>query len=720
VIKKISLPGNYEGVYTFIINSSETIPGTNVEWHFVVEDIEGNVTYGEVVSSRVYFITSLQVFPPLANGRNGWYITEPQFEIINSDAEEINYRWNGLYYTYSSPFGLEGTPNNGNITGGTLVLYYRSRYPTPQCQESERQFTGKFDFRDPRIEDLIPRPGAVVSNQNPIIIRAHIDEVYQGNSGVNISSVVMKIDGQLVPIFVNASRLDADVVFMGILSNGEHEVNIYAEDYSGRNSSKTWRFELIDPVELDIFVNLPSEGIYMSRRLPFNITLTKEAEKLSYVNYADSNPIQKMLCRNCKGFGHTKTTFKSLREGENLLIFRAEDKGKIVEKNVSLIIDSESPKIIDTAPKSGLASGLFEIEFEEKNPFLLEINYGNYQIGFLTQEIKLSSDCQQRNAKYYCSAKVNLSDYDGNQIEYYFFLEDLAGNHQVSRARKLEVDISPPAISSFDFEVNGEKVVFSLEVEEPYLDKITFIDLMDSNPRETVLCNALQDNSCIKQVSLREGDHNITVIVRDVAGNVAKAYASFFTDSRIPKIKRTEPTKGFSSGELTVIFEEVNPYEMYLTYGTFSKQRYAKVNLTECIEDKKNNICKTSINLSEFEGESIFYKFNLTDRAGNFAESKSYTLSVDTLAPTINEFNYTIKDREVSFTIGLEDVNFDKILYLDRKESNPRFLTLCSKLSNGLCKKTKRFSSGDHSLEIIAIDKAGNEASVTSGLIFTI
>ncbi len=718
-IQEIILPGNYAGIYTYTINPSETIGGTTVEWRFAVEDVMGDVTYGETGSSRIYFVTSLRVFPPVADGRNGWYVTEPQFELSNPDAHNINYYWNGLYYTYSFPFGLEGAPNDGNITGGTLVLRYKSNYSVPQCQEPEKQFIGRFDFRDPRIENLNPRPDSITFNQEPFVIRAHLDEVYQGNSGINVSSVVMEIDGSAVPIVVNASGLDADVMFIGTIPDGEHEATIYMEDYAGRSSSTTWQFELIPPIELDMSVNLPAEGMYMDRRLQFNITLTRAAEKLSYINYADSNPVQKILCKNCNGFGNIKAIFKSLRDGENLLTFRAEDNGEVIEESVHLIIDSKSPKIINTLPRSGLASGTFGIEFEEENPSLLQIIYGNSKIGFRSHDLNISSDCQ-KNTRYSCTTSIDILDYDGTQIEYHFLLEDLAGNSQISPTRKMNVDILPPVINSFDFRIEGKQATFSLEVEEPYLDKITFIDFNDANPREIRLCNALQNKLCIKRVSLKEGDHNITVIVRDTAGNTAEASALFFTDSLAPKIKQTKPTRGLSSGEFVVTYEETNPQEMYLIYGNLSERRFAPVNLDDCVEDRKSRVCTVSVNLSEFEGQSVSYQFNLTDKVGNLAESRSYTLTVDTLAPVITEFNYTINNRELSFTIGVEDANFDEVLYLDREEVKPQSRILCSKLDKSFCQKTKRFSLGHHSLDIIAKDKAGNEAIVVSGLSFSI
>src|SRR3989344_5127423 len=714
--KEIVLPGNAEGIYSYIINSSETSGGTTVEWQFAVADAAGNVTYGETGSARIYFATSLQVSPSLPNGLNGWYTSEPQFELSNSDASKIDYRWNGYNHIYSSPFGLEGTPNNGNITGGTLVLYYQSDV----CNESEKQFTGRFDFKDPEIENLNPSSGSEIFNEQSPIVSAHIDEVYQGNSGVNLSSVIMKIDNQEVPTTINPSgTLDAEVAFEGNLSDGEHEAAIYVEDKSGRSSSASWTFKLISPIELNMTINMPTEIIYNNRRVRFNLSLTREVQEISFINHNDPNPIFKRLCKECDGFGDDKPAFKSLREGGNSLTFRAELDGEVIEKSVLLTIDSKDPKILDVLPKSGLASGIFEIEFDEDNPFSLIVHYGNSGLGFQNSSVNISSDCQ-KNGKYHCTSEIDLSSYDGTEIKFYVLLQDLAGNVEESRTRTLDVDISHPVINSFDLEVEGKYATFSLNVEEPYLKEITYIDFLDENPKETVLCTSLVGGICQKKISMKEGSHNITIIARDEAGSEAEAFASFFTDSKMPKIKRTEPAKGFASGEFSLTFEEANPNEIYLTYGNLSEGHNRRLNLSDCTQEKKNMLCAAFVNLSGFEGQDIHYWFNMTDLVENYAESKPVSLKVDSLPPQITEFNYSILGKEVEFRIGVEDANFDEIIYQDRKETNPRFKILCSKLVNGICEETKRFTSGDHVLDILAADKAGNEARVIEGLNFTV
>ncbi|MBU0976969.1 MAG: lamin tail domain-containing protein, partial [Nanoarchaeota archaeon] len=518
----IVLPGTSEGQYTYTIPASQTIGNTLTEWQFSVLDATGNITFGQISSLQINSITNLQIFPPEPTGLNGWYTLEPQFELSSPSAAQILYRWDGEYFAYTAPFGLEGTPNDGNTTGGTYMLYYHSDV----CSEQERQFLGRFDFKNPEIKDLYPTPGSLIFNEPPTTISAYLDEVYQGNSGINISSVIMEIDGAAVQSSINKSgALDAIVAFKGNLTDGEHEVMVYAEDLAGRTSLLSWNFELTTPTVFSMNINNPEERIYMDKRIPFNITLSREAEEISYINENDPHPQYKRLCRNCEEFGFNKSRFKSLREGENTVTFQAVDGIDVIEQTLSLVIDSKDPQIKKTEPQSGLASGEFTIEFDEENPLSLKINYGNSELGFDESEFNISAECQ-KDRTYLCTKNLDLSRFDGTEIEYYVTLEDIAGNTDESRPRTLNVDIAGPVINAFDFQVEGKYATFSLDINEPYLDEVVYKDLLEENPKEKRLCKTLQNGICQKKISFREGDHKVIVIARDAAGNEAEAQAN--------------------------------------------------------------------------------------------------------------------------------------------------------------------------------------------------
>jgi len=193
VIFSVFITGNDlgNGNYTAVVNSSLLNAYNNVSWTVYAKDCFNQT----VRNGDEYFYlnnrTTLTVVPSNPNGLNGWYVTEPIFLLENGDSNSIFYRWNGNYFTYTGLFDLDdGTPNNGNVTGGVHVLKYWSNF---SCKtENDNSQTFKFDFLTPFITDLTPGDGEVIDDVNPEI-SAYLDEIYQSNSGINTSTLLMKL-----------------------------------------------------------------------------------------------------------------------------------------------------------------------------------------------------------------------------------------------------------------------------------------------------------------------------------------------------------------------------------------------------------------------------------------------------------------------------------------------------------------------------------------------
>ena len=93
--------------------------------------------------------------------------------------------------------------------------------------------------------------------------------------------------------------------------------------------------------------------------------------------------------------------------------------GNTAYENISFFIDSKKPRIYKTEPRSGFANGDFYVQFMEENPSLLNINYGNFITGFRNANVDLNT-CVQDRTKTNCNINVDLDDYDGQEIDYFF------------------------------------------------------------------------------------------------------------------------------------------------------------------------------------------------------------------------------------------------------------------------------------------------------------
>ncbi len=219
-----------------------------------------------------------------------------------------------------------------------------------------------------------------------------------------------------------------------------------------------------------------------------------------------------------------------------------------------------------------------------------------------------------------------------------------------------------------------------------------------------------------KKVSFKDGLNDITIKAVASNGEEILFARSFYVDSKKPQIKKTWPTKDFTSGNFGVEFSEENPKSLVLKYGNSAKGiKTRNVNIAaECVLDKKKYSCDLNVNVNEFNGQSIEYWFELTDIANTKAESKHVWIEVDTQLPIINNPNsfYNQTGKSVYFKINITEKNFDEITYFDNAQRKPVAKKLCTKLKDGLCEKKVTFNKGYHDVDIQVIDEAGNSIAL--------
>ncbi len=678
-------------------------------YQFFAQDIYNYTYNGSVNSFYLIKRTQLTISPQYPDGINGWYVTEPTLTLIK-DANLTGttyYEWDSTGPDiYSGPFGLEGIPNiPPNDSAGTLKLKWWSNLSG--CLEPLQNQTFYVDLKDPEFKDLTPQPETTIYNTLKPLISAYIDDVYESNSGINKTTITMKLDNTTItPTLTEIGELDINTSYTPTtnLTLGEHYIYIYAEDNAGRNSSTTWRFYISETPAFTFQVHSPQPIIYNTRRIQFNLTTTEEVETMQYTDWNDNRPRERRLCRDCEEYYNRK----SFRDGPQNLTFIATDYYGVVRKiNRDFFIDSRNPRLYTPEPRRGYANGTFLIKYKEDNPKELTLNYGN---GTATRsaEVNLTQCIEERNTKQ-CEITVNLTEFDEQEITYKFNLTDIANNYDESKETGLKVDYTNPRINNVTLTIDRKRVTFIINVTEPNFDEITYIDWVDSD-RERRMCSRLKEGICESTKTFSDGTHNLTIIVRDEAGNQNTTTVEFFIDSRKPRIYDTEPGRGFVTGNFKVEFREENPQQLWLTYGNTTTKKNKQYNLTNCWPDRNKIICEEWVNLSMFDEQEITYWFNLTDIVNNYDESRETEVLVDFTKPKLNYFNFTDNRRRITFRFNVTEPNFDEINYYDHTEGErAKWRLLCSRLRDGYCDKRKTFSTGYHNLSIEIIDEAGNK-----------
>lgn len=199
----------------------------------------------------------------------------------------------------------------------------------------------------PVITIVSPTNGAYVTNSKQPVVFTVVDEA--GGSGVNISSLVVKLDGKAV----DAATLTSTAITNGYsvtytpaaaLADGAHTVTIDCKDNDGNAATQKSTSYTIDTVPPTLNVTSPAEGL---------VTATSSVTVAGTTNDATSSPVTITISLNGEDQGavtvgangsFSKTI--TLAEGSNTIIVKAKDaagKESTVTRNVTL--DTSVPKI---------------------------------------------------------------------------------------------------------------------------------------------------------------------------------------------------------------------------------------------------------------------------------------------------------------------------------------------------------------------------------------
>jgi len=271
----------------------------------------------------------------------------------------------------------------------------------------------------------------------------------------------------------------------------------------------------------------PENGaIYQERRIPFNITTLYPSEKLSYI-YEDGNrETEKILCRkDCTEYGFERIRNKYFRDGFYNITFKSKDEKGFFEKNVWFFVDSKEPIIRKTEPRRGFANGNFFLDFDEANPVNISIFFQGKNETITSKTLNLSN-CDL-NRYYECNFFVNLTEFNGKEINYWFRVEDISGKVGISKINKVSVDITPPKINNVSLSIDKRRVEFIINISEENFKEVKIKDGNEIRTQETTLCRKLENGICEVKRSFRYGNHELKITAFDEAGNSKSVVYNF-------------------------------------------------------------------------------------------------------------------------------------------------------------------------------------------------
>jgi len=100
-------------------------------------------------------------------------------------------------------------------------------------------------------------------------------------------------------------------------------------------------------------------------------------------------------------------------------------------------------------------------------------------------------------------------------------------------------------------------------------------------------------NTSFDITSVGDGNYTFHFVAVDVVGNEVYLNRTFYVDSKKPKIKTTEPRRGYADGNFEVQFQEENPKKLFLNYGNLiTGYRNAELNIQDCNEERNRYTCE--------------------------------------------------------------------------------------------------------------------------------
>lgn len=266
----------------------------------------------------------------------------------------------------------------------------------------------------------------------------------------------------------------------------------------------------------ELKVYSPLAGIYNTKTIPFNISVGGEAERIEYKDLESGNTRFRLLCRDCTDYGFDRRRTKTLKEGENNLIFRAEAFNAVYEKNVLVFIDSTEPRIARITPsRNSIVNGSeFSVKYTEENIKNTTLFFGNS-----SKQVNCPSGKNQL-----CTTSLDLSSYDNEDIYFWFEIEDIAGNKDIKKPARITVDTIKPEINNINLDLlNSRHARIFLNISEKNFDIAEYKDNNKPNSEWITFCSNLRNNECDKRIRFYGSSPDISLRIFDKAGNSAEA-----------------------------------------------------------------------------------------------------------------------------------------------------------------------------------------------------
>lgn len=206
-----------------------------------------------------------------------------------------------------------------------------------------------------------------------------------------------------------------------------------------------------------LFLLSPSNISYNQKNIRIEINSSKNYK---HIWLTDNLNLPKSLCSNCNFYDK----FRQFSEGNHFITIDYEDdKGVHEYQNISFIVDTMKPKIIDTHFDYTTKEFIIiynEINLQKISFFIDNTSNSNPNLKDYNKEINCSSGLKEK-----CTFTIDLED---GKYSYWLNITDTAGNTIKSRRLSIEIDNRKPIIS-IDYLISNKSkdyLILNISVNE--------------------------------------------------------------------------------------------------------------------------------------------------------------------------------------------------------------------------------------------------------------
>ncbi|MBU0581277.1 MAG: hypothetical protein KKA19_08875, partial [Candidatus Margulisbacteria bacterium] len=479
--------------------------------------------------------------------------------------------------------------------------------------------------------NLYPTQGEMVGTKD-INVKVDFYNAQFVSNNIEVTDLILfKIDGIEKPLedvritrgYINAycNRLQAE--YLTELTEGEHAVEIVAEDSYGHKIYARWSFYVdltapviaIDPIDIyspnnneepiTFFYNLSDNISQKLKNIQINILDVEENIVKNLINLDEQTCGPQLI--NWDG----KVAGEYVDDGEySFIIFAKDQAGNLVEASTNIVIDTTAPiieeftfntKVISTEEKILECSIKIKDNAQaSSNVLRLKDLDRNVNYSFTVEYVPGAGENE-----YIGSCKLESNDFgfiipDG-RYEAWLVAEDQAGNQSLSSTESIIVDTTPPIIynnyanplvlsaenpvpyaTTYYYQIKDETTITTNEkpsrnlwAKAKVIDKSTgqlikeFLDLDTSEEINNFLWQP-------ELASIHNGVYQIKLEVKDIHGNIAIALSEVIKDGVFPiimtpqessKLNGTVAIYGTVADADWTNIKEFESYAVYYAYG---------------------------------------------------------------------------------------------------------------------------------------------------------